>query len=418
MPSTILLASLIGTILEFYNVALYATFAPLIALYYFPPAHSRDLALLTYALSFLMRPLGAIVFGYIGDKYTRKKAFALPLILMGLFSLLTFLIPTYHEIGITASILIIAARIGQGFSLGASFGGALVVSLEPAQKNNGIIAGLLGSSVLLGYLSANIVSFVLTLPVFSPVLWKMAFMIGSLISIIGIGIQFNLKENPNFISPKLPTTPLASVLTHHRLSVFKAAAASGLIGLLGSFVFVYINFLLVNHLQWTLTQSLLLISIAHLLAIFLSPLGGLLGQKYSPLRIIKLCALATIITIIPCLYLIQTHNIYSIIAAVFLLSAIIGLAGGNSGLLLYHLFPTSVRYTGITFSDSIGKIIFSAFIPWLCHYYTSANNYLSSGLIPTILTLVILMLFYLPFSSFLEKKKENSNMEGSFYKAT
>lgn len=389
-------ASLIGNILEYYDFALYGAFAPFISHYFFPVEGKISFTLIIFAFSFLMRPLGAFVFGFIGDTYGRKKAFGIPLMLMALFTLMIIFIPSYEEIGISASILLSLCRMGQGFCLGGEYGGAVVFSLEhnSNSKNLAFVSGLLGASVLFGALLANIISFIFTMPQFSTASWRIPFIIGSLIGFVGMWVRYNSKETPEFLHSKKHATPVVIILKQYPLSIIKALAISGLSGLLSSFLHTYINFLLVSTLKWSLNQGLLLTSFGYLIALFFSILSGIKIKKHSPMIVIKLCCLAFLFMILPCMYIIKISFSLAMIS-MFLLSAITGICWGKTGIVLYSLFPSSVRYTGVAFSDSIGRIIFSAPIPFLCDYLVKSFGYIYSSIIPiAFIIMIFIMLCY------------------------
>lgn len=407
MKSNKLIAPLVGNTLEYYDFTLYGAFTPFIANYFFPPQYGASLTLLTYALSFLMRPVGAIVFGYIGDVRGRKKALGLPLILMAIFTLGIALLPSYKEIGATSSMLLILCRIGQGFCMGGEYGGAVVLSLEHQKQSNlWFTAGVIGSSVILGSLLANITSYIFTLPIFPDSFWRIPFYVGALIGLIGIWVRYRVEESPEFVFLHSSKAPLAIVIQQHLLSVIKAVLVNGLTGIFGAFSYVYINFYLVSKLNWELNKSLGLIIFGHIISIIVCSISGLAFKKYFPLRIISLCAISCMIIITPCLYLITTNHILATTFAMFIFAVITGVCWGSVNLSLFRLFPTSVRYTGIAFSESFGRILFVAPMPFLCNYFIDVTG---SILAPAavIMSLIFLILAGLYILSNRLRHKDN-----------
>lgn len=389
----------VGNTLEYYDFSLYASFSPFIARHFFPPDLSAHLTLITLALAFFMRPIGSILFGYIGDVYGRKKAFGLPMVLVAIFTFSMAIIPSYQEIGLLSSALLIFARLGQGFCIGGEYGGAVVFTLEHQRnKNLGFIAGMLGSSVLLGNLLANVLSFVFTLPVFPEYFWRVPFFIGASIGIVGAWVRFKAEESPEFRYNPNHKIPLFVVITQYPLSIVRVMMCSGLSGLLGTFVFVYLNFFMVTNLAWPINKSLGLSSCALFIAFVTAPLVGLLNQRYSALKIINLCCLACILIIPPAFYHIASNQLLPTIISMFFLALLVGTCWGSINVLLYHSFPTEVRYTGVAFCDSVGRILFSAPIPFICNYvYTSAadsdyQNMLTGVVIAGIILLIATLL--------------------------
>lgn len=362
--------STIGTALEYYDFTLYGALTPIIASYYFAGNQKNNLALITYFLSFVVRPLGALIFGYIGDVYGRKNAFGMPLILMAFFTLGIAFIPSYESIGITSSILLVICRLGQGLCLGGEFGGAVVFGLEHNKKNLGIVSGLIGSSVLLGSLLANFISYLITLD-FIPRdlnLWKAAFVLGAVIGLIGIYIRTKAYETPEFISiTKKQSFPIFVVLKNYKLPFVKAMLCSGLNGFLGSFSFVYINFFLVNNLNWSINQSLLIVLLGHITALLVALITGNFAQTYKPEKLIIICCCYLIVTIVPFLITLESNKFFMTIISMIVISVATGIGWGSVNLLLYQLFPPEIRYTGIAVSDSIGRMVFSAPVPFICN---------------------------------------------------
>jgi MHS family proline/betaine transporter-like MFS transporter len=392
-----ILAPVVGTVLEYYDFALYGAFAPLISNYFFNTTNKDNLALLVYFVTFLMRPIGAIIFGHIGDLYGRRIAFGLPLMITAFCTLGIALIPSYNEIGILSSVLLIICRLGQGLCIGAEFGGALVFTSEHHSKNLGIVSGIIGFAVILGSLFANFISYILTLNIFPESFWRVPFIIGSLIGVIGVWIRWNIDETPEFVKERKMNIPFFEVIKNYRISVFKSAIYSGLNGLMGSFTFVYINFLLVNNLKWQINESLLVISLAHVVALVSTLMSGRLSQRHGPEKIIKICGFYLLIVMAPCMFFIK-NNIVMI--PILFLALGTGVYWGSVNMLQYKLFPSQLRYTGVSFGDSIGRIIFSAPVPFLCNILLINFGFVSVIIVPVVVIIISLIILIYSLSKF------------------
>jgi len=391
-----ILPSTIGTVLEYYDFTLYGAFAPIIATYYFSEEQKSNLVLVTYFLSFLVRPIGALIFGYIGDIYGRKNAFGMPLILMAVFTLGIAFIPPYESIGIISSVLLIICRLGQGLCLGGEFGGAIVFGLEHNKKNLGIVSGLIGGAVLFGSFLGNFISYILTLD-FLPNdlnLWKGAFILGAVIGLIGIWVRNKAYETPEFISiSKKQSFPILIISKNYKLPFIKAIVCSGLNGFLGSFSFVYINFFLVNNLNWPINLSLFIILLGHSIALLVALITGYLVQKIKPEKLIILCCCYLIIIIIPILLALKNNEFFMIVISMITISIATGIGWGSVNLFLYKLFLPEIRYTGVAVGDSLGRIIFSAPVPLICNIiFTNFGLLYISGMVFIFCLIIVILL--------------------------
>jgi MFS family permease len=204
-------ASLIGTAIEWYDFFLYGTAAALIfnKLFFptFDPMVGTMLAFGTYALGFLARPLGGIVFGHYGDKIGRKKMLYLTLLIMGVATTAIGLLPTYDVLGTWAAILLIACRLVQGFGLGGEWGGAVLMAVEHAPEGK---KGFYGSwpqlgaplGLVLGTLVFSIVSYFLTEAQLYAWGWRLPFLFSIVLVVVGLWIRFTIAESPEFLKVK------------------------------------------------------------------------------------------------------------------------------------------------------------------------------------------------------------------------
>jgi len=200
-------ASLIGTAIEWYDFFLYGTAAALIfnKLFFptFDPMVGTLLAFATYAVGFVARPLGGVVFGHFGDTIGRKTMLYLTLLIMGVATAVIGVLPTYDTLGIWAAVLLIACRLLQGFGLGGEWGGAVLMAFEhaPADKK-----GFYGSwpqlgaplGLVLGTLVFSVFSAIMTDEQFVAWGWRLPFLFSIALVIVGLWIRFTLAESPEF----------------------------------------------------------------------------------------------------------------------------------------------------------------------------------------------------------------------------
>src|SRR5262245_24988230 len=200
-------ASLIGTAIEWYDFFLYGTAAALIfnKLFFptFDPTVGTLLAFATYALGFVARPLGGLVFGHYGDKIGRKTMLYLTLLIMGVATAVIGLLPTYQTAGIWAAILLVGCRLLQGFGLGGEWGGAVLMAVEHAPENR---RGFYGSwpqlgaplGLVLGTLVFSVISAFMTDAQFLAWGWRIAFLFSIALVVVGLWVRFTIAESPEF----------------------------------------------------------------------------------------------------------------------------------------------------------------------------------------------------------------------------
>jgi len=206
--TTVLLASLAGTTIEFFDFYIYANAAILVFPYLFFPESSPTTQMLqslaTFAVAFFARPLGSAFFGHFGDKIGRKATLVAALLTMGLSTIMIGLLPSYQSVGILAPILLVLCRFGQGFGLGGEWGGAVLLAVENAPKGQRAWFGMfpqLGAP--LGLLMSGgiflILTEMLTKEDFLNFGWRIPFIASALLIGIGLYIRLKISETPEFI---------------------------------------------------------------------------------------------------------------------------------------------------------------------------------------------------------------------------
>jgi MHS family proline/betaine transporter-like MFS transporter len=230
----IVISGMVGNMLEWYDYALYAQFVPIIAKHFFPESELAEImAMAVFAAGFFVRPLGAIVFGSIGDKMGRRLALVIGILTMAIPTAAIGLLPSYASIGITATILLAIIRLIQGFSLGGEFSGciAYIVEHSPPEKR-----GLAGSAafvsmclgMLLGTLTAGFMSWVMTPEALFNWGWRIPFVAGLFIGLVGLYIRMNLSESPLYkaarANKELSNAPLSELVKYNWPQLLMAVA--------------------------------------------------------------------------------------------------------------------------------------------------------------------------------------------------
>lgn len=360
--------------LEMYDFVIFGFLAPVIYKNYLSFLDETTGLIITYiffAVGFICRPIGAIIFGYIGDKYGRKKALVLSVSLMGSASLCLSLLPKYDEIGIAACYLIALIRIVQGISVGGEYSGAAIYAIEHTDKSN---MGVVGSTVLagttLGVLLATIISNILQDPQLPDYSWRFAFLLGSGLAMIGYFIRKKLGESPLFSLEKAreEKIPLFYGLKKFKRQFIAAILLSGANNANYYFGLVFIPSYFktegassIDFNNWWLACFML----------FLEPTFGWLSDKWSRNKII--IGVFSCLTIYNLFFLDLLINystsiigIISIILSAILLSTSVS----TVNIFVLQIFPAKCRYSCGALSYSIGAAIFGGTTPLVCSWIT------------------------------------------------
>ena len=373
-------ASVFGTAMETYDLYLYGTAAALIfGTLFFPaedPVAATLLSLSTFAVSFVARPLGAIVFGHFGDQIGRKRMLFLTLLLMGLSTFLIGLLPDFATIGVAAPIILTVLRFTQGFGFGGEYSGAVLMLAEhaPASKR-GFYAGLNNVGPVLGFISSTLV-FLLVLSLMSDDAflvwgWRIPFLVSILLVAIGLYVRFKVTESPVFIeaqerakaSGTQTRAPLLAVLTKYPKEIILASGAN-----IGQFATFYLaaTFALsygttVLGLERNVVLSAVMIGVAtNAITI---PLASAWSDRVGRRPVLIIGSVAMIVWAFPFFALFNTAQYGLIVLAFVGLMMAYSLVYGPIAAFTSELFGTSVRYTGSALSYNIGGILGAAFAP-------------------------------------------------------
>lgn len=371
----IISAALIGHILEFYDFTMYMVFAVKIGELFFPSdsAVAQTLSsLAVFAVGFLMRPIGGIYFGHIGDRYGRRKALTLSVIGMAFITFCMALLPSYNSIGILAPILLVIFRLGQGFCVGGEGTGAAIFVLEHLHKlKPGLVGGIVNSGLITGILLAMVTGIYLnnTYGVDSDA-WRYAFMLGGVLGLIGVYIRLAVRETPIFEAvlknKKTIEMPIKKVLSSNRKNVALAIIYSGLFGVSGYLIVGFLNifFRTVMHndpnisLQYAAFGSICMI-------IFLPTLGALSDLLGYTKTLVTSCIMVLLVSI-PIFELLSGADEFNIYMGIFFLAALSSAIHAPLYPFMLRIFSPEQRYTGIAFCLNLGIAIFGGTCSMIC----------------------------------------------------
>lgn len=371
-------ASLIGTSVEFYDFFIYATAASLFFGPLFFPAVSPTAQLLasfaSLALAFFARPVGAVLFGHFGDRIGRKATLVASLLLMGTSTFLIAFLPTYHDIGWWATLLLCLLRLGQGLGLGGEWGGASLLAVEnapPGWRGRYGIVPPLGAPI--GFILAS-GAFLLLGTILSPEQmsdwgWRIPFLGSAALVGVGLWVRLRLTETPAFAavleSGPPEAVPLARVVKDH-----PGVTIVGMFGGIACFATYYMaTAFLLGYGALTLgygRNELLLAEIGGVLFMALGiVLSGIYSDRYSPRVVLIVGCAATVLLAGPLMApMMQSGSILQVFLYLSLALLCMGLSYGPLGAWLPGLFPTRIRYTGVSLAFNFATIVGGGLAPF------------------------------------------------------
>ncbi|OCH99099.1 hypothetical protein A8135_08720 [Legionella jamestowniensis] len=361
----IVIPGLLGNVLEWYDFALYGYFAATLTPLFFP-AQNKNLALVltftVFAIGFLMRPLGAIFFGYIGDRFGRKKALSYAIILMAIPTTLIGMLPDYSQIGTIAPSLLIVCRLLQGLAVGGEFTGSMVYLLEHAPvAKRGFYGSLAMSSAFGGLLLGSAAATIVGLFAVSWA-WRIPFLLSITLGALGLYLRLHMPESPVFEvlkkNQQLTVNPLKEVVRNHFLLMLKATALVILPSTGFYLSFLYLTTYLNHFLTVALPYAMLVNTLTLSLLILVCPAIGVLADKIGKRHILMVGAASFIILSVPLYLLLQEKNITAILLCQMVFACMVALSYSPIPAILLELFPIAFRYTGLSLSYNLANALF------------------------------------------------------------
>ena len=351
------LGGVVGNIMEWYDFAVFGFLAPIITLHFFPNDTPLTGLIMTYgifATGYMMRPLGGIFFGYIGDKMGRKHALILSIFMMAIPTVLIGFLPTFEQIGIYAAFLLVFLRMVQGLSVGGELIGSVSFMVEIAsQKHKGFLGSLtLGSAVgglLLGSAVVTILGLFLGDSAMHAWGWRIPFLSGIVILIIGLWLREGMTESPEFlkIDQEEEQTSLHHAVMHEKGKILQLSAMISLTTIASYVMFVWMPTYLSTIIKHPLHDALAINTFAMIVLFVTIPLAGYLSDIVGQRKLMIWSTWAMLLSVWPLFVLLQKGEWYTALSAQMLFALIVGFLQGPMPSLMAEMFPVKIRYTSI-----------------------------------------------------------------------
>lgn len=369
-------ASVIGNALEWYDFTVYAFLAAIIGKHFFPSTDDTTALLSSFAVfgvGFVARPLGGVLIGLFGDKMGRKPALLLTIVMMAAGTGLIGVLPTYASIGVAAPILLVLARLLQGFSAGGEWGGSASFLVEWAPPDRrGLFGSFHPASIFLGQLSGLGTTALLTSAIGSDAMsdwgWRVPFLFGALVGPLGLLIRRTVDETPAF---KRAVVAPSSLITEDDRPVWLTLIHAFCFVAVQSVVvytfFSYFPTFMQRYLHLTASQALWSTTLANAVVMLTCLAAGAISDRIGrkPLMLVHCVAFLVLTYPLMALLLTSGASLTTIVAVQAFLGLLTGLFLGAFPAALVELFPTRRRLTGLGTAYNLSSMVFGGFAPFI-----------------------------------------------------
>ena len=400
--ANLIVATSIGNALEFFDLLAYGYFASTLSKLFFP-VHNATVSLLltlgTFALSYLARPVGALVLGSFSDRRGRKASLTLSISMMTLGTGMVALMPTYATIGILAPIGIFVSRLLQGFSAGGEFGSSTAFLVEHAPHRSGFMSSWQFSSQGASTLLVSAFGAVLTGTLATPQLeswgWRVPFLFGMLIGPVGLYIRRRIDETPEFERSEKAESPVRELLATQKSRVL-VSIGSLVLTTTANYMLLYMPTYAVRQLGLPASSGFIATLIAGLIVTVVTPCVGHWSDKVGRTRIMLGAGMLFFVTVYPAFMFMNAHpSLPTLLGAVTWIALLKATYFAPIPALMADLFPTRTRTTGMAFGYNIGTTVFGGFTPLaVASLIAATGNNLAPGLylmLAAIVSLVTLL---------------------------
>jgi MHS family proline/betaine transporter-like MFS transporter len=378
-------------IFEWYDYALFGLFAQTIGSKFFPnedPAASLLNAFLVFAVGYLIRPIGGVFFGVIGDKFGRKVVLSTSVICMSIPTFIVGILPGYETIGFSSTVIMVLIRLLQGLAIGGALTGSVSFIIEHTEaKHKGLAASLPMSGICLGILLASLVAYVvkscLTESQFDGWGWRIPFLLAALMMFVGFYIRKYASETPEFSKNKINNLieafPVRYIFKNHKTDIL----ISIFLNATGSVLFYFQAIYIANYLKLERGfDSLLvdqLVTFSYILMAIAALIGGCLSDLFGRTKVFGLILALVALLIMPMINCFISGSFFGVICAHMVLSILAAFYIGAEPVLQCDLYPSNIRNTALSLAYNIATTIFGGTTPFVIQTLTKQTASLQSG---------------------------------------
>lgn len=370
-------AASVGGALEMYDFITYAFLASIIAELFFPsddPLVGLIKTFGIFSIGYLARPIGGIIFGHFGDEYGRKKTFTYTIIAMAIPTFLIGLLPTFHQIGILATYLITALRLLQGLAIGGDFpGGICYIAESSHDQHRGLMCSWLYFSINIGILIASGLITIMSMTLSSAQMvawgWRIPFLSGLLLALIGLYIRLKLSETPVFKyleqAGKISKIPLRELFSSYKEKILIGTGVTWIAGAIISVIFIFMPAYLNKSVGLKLSNALALNTLNLLVFSCLIPVMGKLSDQIGRKDTLLIGSIAIALFSYPLYAGLNNPAAIIYIPSLLILGTLSAFIIGPIASTLAELFPSEIRYSGVALAYNLGFAVFGGLAPFI-----------------------------------------------------
>lgn len=370
-----ILGCTLGNVLEWYDFILYGFFATILSQQFFP-MHNHFISMLivfsVFASGCVMRPLGSLLFGHLGDRYGRKWSLMITIVLITVATTCMGLLPSYQHAGIWAPILLTICRLTQGLAVSGEEVGAAIFLIENAPKREQCFAGsiILGSvyaGLLLGAVTAFLVTLVFSKSAVAAWAWRIPFLLAFIYGVIAFYLRLRDVESPLFLlteaEERARHAPIKVIFSSYKKDVVAAMLLCFVFAVAIYLFAVYLPSFFNGAAGYNRRAALLMTCLSFLAIAILVPLVGKLADRVGARQLYGLGCLGFLVMAYPIFYLLSLHTLKSILVAEVMLCVLLALVAGSVFPLLIKNFPVNVCYTGVGIAFNLAMTVFGSIAP-------------------------------------------------------